>query len=90
MLQARLPVGLNSVNRFQVFKPLTDAPIPYDQVDGQPLKFIFIRRRLPVKMATVLRKNGPEQVQRRFIGAILLGVRDVNLKAIAPGFAPFV
>ena len=90
MIEVLLPGGLDNVNRFQVFKPLTDAPVSYDQVDGQPFIFIFIGRRLPFKLSTVLSHNGPEQVQRRFIWAIPQRVLDVNLKAIARGFPPFV
>ena len=65
MIKLFLPDFLNTFNWFQVFNLFADATVPDYQVDGQPFKFIFIRRLFPFKLVAVMQKDGPEQSQRR-------------------------
>jgi hypothetical protein len=42
------------IDRIEAFDPFPDRAVADDQIDGQPLEFVFIGRRLPLKILSMM------------------------------------
>ena len=54
----------NVIDRIEAFDPFPDRAVTDDQIDGQPLEFVFIGRRLPLEILSMMPDHRLQEPER--------------------------